>query len=164
LQTRVIIFDQVDHVSHLTAKWQLIVMDWIKWVSSSTGANVIAAGTEYAEELVKLGPQFESRFMVMQLPLWTAGQPFGTFLGAYERSLPLRRPSGLSDLRMQRKILNETRAMHIAFGATDGVVRILKDAAIAAIRTGAEKISVDLLSAWKDTPMLAGESGERVAD
>jgi hypothetical protein len=50
---------------------------------------------------------------------------------------------------MQQAILEETEAMQGRPGLTDGVVKVVQEAAVAAVRTGAERIALPELSAWR---------------
>jgi hypothetical protein len=51
---------------------------------------------------------------------------------------------------MQEALLRETFAMQQISGITDGIRRVVEMAAILAIRSGEERITVALLPAWRD--------------
>ena len=156
IETQVVLFDEFQHILHLSARWQAVAMDWIKWISTSARVHVVCAGVQGVERLVQNDAQLSSRFPIIKLPRWIEGDSFGSFLQAYERSLPLQRPSRLWELSMQRAVLEESRALHTAAGVTDGVVRIIQEAGIAAIITGRECITRDLLPAWRESTRLPG--------
>lgn len=157
LETLVVLFDELQHVLHLSPRWQAIVMDWIKWISTHARVHVVCAGVQGVERLLQNDPQLSSRFPVTKLPRWSEGQSFGAFLQAYERSLPLQRPSRLWEFPMQRALLEESRSLHTAAGVTDGIVRIIQEACVAAVRTGREQVSRDLLCAWREPSRLPGQ-------
>jgi hypothetical protein len=89
-----------------------------------------------------------SRYPIVRLPRWTAGQDLVAFLQAYERACPLRLASRLSDLQLMRALLDETD------GITDSIVRSLQAAALVAIREGTERIIPEYLCWWRDPPLL----------
>jgi DNA polymerase III delta prime subunit len=164
LETQVVLFDELQHVRHLSARWQAIAMDWIKWISTHARVHVVCAGVQGVERLVQNDLQLSSRFPVTKLPRWSEGRLFATFLQAYERSLPLQRPSHLWDFPMQKALLEESRALHTAAGVTDGVVRIIQEAGVEAVRTGRERITRDLLSAWREPSQLPGHEKRGTAE
>jgi hypothetical protein len=164
LETQVVLFDELQHVLHLSLRWQAIAMDWIKWISTHARVHVVCAGVQGVERLVRNDPQLSSRFPVTKLPRWSEGRVFGTFLEAYERSLPLQRPSRLWEFPLQRALLEESQALHTAAGVTDGVVRIIQEAGVAAVRTGREQITRDLLPAWRDPAHLPGHNERGAAE
>lgn len=155
LDVRVLLYDEVQHVLHRNHHWRGILMDQLKWFSCEGHVNIVAAGTPGVETLLRGDAQLSSRFTLMALPRWTPGASFGDFLDAYERSLPLRRPSNLRDLRTQKAIHLESGGLHSSKGVLGGIVRILREAATAAIRTGREAIAPELLGAWR-TPHVVG--------
>lgn len=150
LHTRIVIFDELQHLEHQRPRERKVLMDWIKWISTSAHVHVICAGVRGIELLTQLDPQLSTRFQVLHLPRWTPGAACGAFLQAYEHWLPLRRPSRLWDLQMQRTLIEESRGMQSAPGITGGIVRIIQEAAIAAIASGREQIDRELLQAWRD--------------
>jgi hypothetical protein len=156
LDTQVILFDEFQHILHLSPRWQRVVVDWVKWISTSAHVHIICAGARGVERLVQHDSQLSSRFPVTELPKWVVGKTFGSFLQAYERSLPLLRPSRLWELSMQKAMLEESRGLNTAAGITDAVVRIIREAAIAAVSSGREQITRDLLEAWRNPVPLPG--------
>lgn len=162
LQTRVVIFDEAQHLLHVPPRRQSVLMDWIKWVSTSARVHVICAGVCGIELLTQTDPQLSSRFQVVHLPRWTPGPALGAFLKTYEQSLPLRRASRLWDVKMQRALVEESRGLHTATGVTDGIVRIIQEAAIAAIMTGREQIDRELLQAWREPAPVPTDPKEGV--
>ncbi len=71
------------------------------------------------------------------------------FLQGYERACPLKLPSNLSDPQLMRAILEESA------GITDTMVKSLQAAALVAMRSGIERITPDLLTWWRDPPLLS---------
>jgi hypothetical protein len=162
--TRVVIFDEAQHLLNLPRREQAAHWDWIKWVSTANRVSVVCTGIPGFESIIREEGQLETRFTIAYLPRWTVGPVFEQFLGAFERSLPLKRPSGLGTLKMQQALLEESGVKQRLPGITHGIKQVIEYAAIQAIWTGTERISVDLLPAWRRMfEPIGGESLVRAA-
>lgn len=149
LGVRVVVIDEISHILNLPRYAQIAVFDWLKWISTACRVSVVCSGIPGSERIVMRERQLETRFAVMRLPCWTAGPAFGQFLQAFEKSLPLRRPSGLGSTEMQEALLKESRVKQQIGGVTHGLKQIIEYAAIEAIRSGEERITRSLLTAWR---------------
>lgn len=157
--TRLVIIDEAQHLLNLPRREQASQWDWIKWVSTANCVSVACCGISGFEALIRADAQLETRFTLAYLPRWSVGPMFAQFLEAYERSLPLKRPSGLSALDMQQALLTESGFKQRLAGITHGIKQVLESAAIEAIRSGTERITIPLLSAWRglyETVSLSG--------
>jgi hypothetical protein len=151
LQTRLVIFDETLHMNNLRDRQRRLQWDWIKWVSTANRVSVVCTGIPGFEQSIRNEAQLETRFSIMTIPRWSAGPAFGQWLDSYEQSLPLKRESGLGGPPMQRALLQESGNKQRIAGITQGIKQVLEHAAIEAIRTGAESISIALLSAWRES-------------
>jgi hypothetical protein len=147
--TRLVIIDEAQHLLNLPRREQASQWDWIKWVSTANRVSVACCGISGFESLIRAEAQLETRFTLAYLPRWSVGPMFAQFLEAYERSLPLKRPSGLASLEMQPALLAESGVKQRLAGITHGIKQVLEAAAIEAIRSGTERITIPLLSAWR---------------
>jgi hypothetical protein len=59
-------------------------------------------------------------------------------------------------------ILDETEMMQTLRGLTDGVVKVVQEAAVAAVTSGAERIDPSLLGAWREAPTRSSATSHRV--
>jgi len=150
LGTRLVIFDETLHLNNLNRRTQVLQWDWVKWVSTANRVSVVCTGTPGFEQTIRQEAQLETRFNIMRIPRWSVGATFQQFLTSYEQSLPLRRPSGLGTLPMQEALLEESGIKQQIPGITQGIKQVLEHAAIESIRRGSERITVPLLSAWRD--------------
>jgi hypothetical protein len=150
LGTRLVIFDETLHMNNLNRRTQVLQWDWVKWVSTANRVSVVCTGTPGFEQTIRQEAQLETRFDIIRMPRWTVGPVFEQFLSAYERSLPLQRPSGLGTVDMQEALLRESGIKQQIAGVTQGIKQVLEHAAIEAIRTGTERITLSILSAWRD--------------
>lgn len=147
---RVVIIDEIQHVLNLPFRERVALWDWVKWISTACRVSVVCAGIPGSEEIVLKERQLATRFSVMRLPRWSAGAALGQFLDAFEKSLPLRRPSHLAKRELQDVLLRETLAKQQISGVTHGVKQIIEAAAIQAIRSGEERITPAILSSWRE--------------
>jgi hypothetical protein len=147
--TRLVIIDEAQHLLNLPRRERASQWDWIKWVSTANRVSVACCGISGFESLIRAEAQLETRFTLAYLPRWGVGPMFAQFLEAYERSLPLKRPSGLATLAMQQALLTESGYKQRLAGITHGIKQVLESAAIEAIRSGTERITIPTLSAWR---------------
>jgi Bacterial TniB protein len=149
LGTRVVVVDEVQHILNLPLRDRYAVWDWIKWISTANRVSVVASGIPGSEAMIVSERQLQTRFEVVHLPRWVVGPAFAQFLEAYERSLPLKRASGLASPEMQEALLAESFAKQQVTGITTGVKQVIEAAAVLAIRNGEERITRRLLPAWR---------------
>ena len=145
-QTKIVIFDEIQHVCHTRARDRAVVLDTLKSISTECRLSVICAGTPSVEKEFHADPQIERRFDVTSFASWSVGPAFKRFLETYERARPLRLASNLSDPAMMREILAETG------GVTHRVVQRLNAAAAVAIHEKIERITAELLTVKRLEP------------
>jgi hypothetical protein len=145
-QTKILIFDEIQHICHTRSRDRAVILDTIKGISTTCQISVICAGTSAVEGDFRADPQIERRFEVTRFAAWTADVAFRRFLDTYERARPLRLASRLSELPMMRALLDE------AFGITHRIVQRLNAAAIVAVHEGIERISPELLAVQRLEP------------
>jgi energy-coupling factor transporter ATP-binding protein EcfA2 len=160
--TELVLFDEVQHLQALARRDRMLLLDWMKWVSTAGKASVVvSAAMSDGRRLIEHDAQLLTRFTEMAIPRFRMGIAFAQFLLTLERSMPLRRGSGLAQESLQRAILDESEAMQTLRGLTDGVVKVVQEAAVAAVTTGAERIELPLLSAWREAVYAEPISGHR---
>lgn len=150
LGVRVVVIDEIAHLLNLQNALQQETWDWIKWISTACGVSIACAGIPGYERMLLKDGQLQTRFSIVRLPAWRPGPALADFLAQYERSLPLRKPSGLARMEIQQALLAETQVKQQIKGVTDGIRQVLEFAAIRAIRTEEERIFKPMLSAWRD--------------
>ena len=157
--TELVLFDEVQHLQAITRRARMLLLDWMKWVSTGGKVSVVlSAAIADGARLIEHDAQLLTRFTQLRIPRFSVGLPLGQFLLTLERSLPLRRTSGLAHESMQRAILDETEAMQTLRGLTDGVVKVVQEAAVAAVTGGTERIERPLLNAWHELGVLPADS------
>lgn len=146
LETRIVLIDEVHNMCDTPN--ESTMAKWLRMLSNHLRIPIVLSGTEAFMRVLD-DMQMASRWpFVVELPLWTDSSEFQVFLNAWQRALPLRTASDLTAPEVRREILQETG------GITDLIAKCLTYSAIAAIRLKRERITVDLLSWWRDPPML----------
>lgn len=142
LNCRMLIIDEIHNLLTGGPREQRIFLALLKNLSNELGMPMVCVGTADAVRALSTDTQVSSRFVSFGLRRMKLDANFQGFLKAYERHLPLSEPSGLASPEM-------TQAIHRASdnGLIGEVSKILKEAAVEAIRTGRERITVESLEA-----------------
>lgn len=140
---KILMIDEFHSLLTGSPRLQNQVMNEIKYLTNKVKISVIAAGTKEAVQVIQTDAQHSSRFSVISLPNWTMGKEFQQLLLSFERGLPLRRESKLSERNKAELILS------ISQGIIGNIHELLKMCAADAIRTGREHIEMDVLSKHK---------------
>jgi hypothetical protein len=148
LGTRLVLIDEIHNLCN--ARRPEVMCTWIRMLSNRLQIPIVLSGNDMFLPCLN-DFQMSSRWpFTVEIPLWQEGADFEALLYAWERALPLRLPSRLTSRELSRALLKESE------GITDVIARCLSAAAIAAIRLKREAITKDLLSWWRDPPMLDG--------
>jgi len=148
--TRLVIIDEAQHLMNLKVRDQARTWDWVKWISTANRVSVVCTGIAGFESMLREEGQLETRFTIAHLPRWNVGEMFSQFLTAFECSLPLRYASKLGSTEMQEALLRESALKERLPGVTHGIKQVIEYAAIEAIRSRREQITVPLLCSWRD--------------
>lgn len=143
-KTRVVVFDELQHISSVNKRYQTNILHWIKSLSTDLRIVVIGAGVSGIEISIQGDPQLSSRFRTMQIARWTAGPELAEFLTAYESVCPLRKPSGLAAPPSMRALVK------CSDGITDIMMQCLSTLARAAVNDGSERIEIENIERWRD--------------
>lgn len=90
-------------------------------------------------QAIRSDDQLVNRFEAFPLPLWTDNEAYRRLLATLKAVLPLRRPSGLARPKLASKIISA------AEGVLGEIIAVVMRAAVLAVQTGAESISVKLI-------------------
>jgi hypothetical protein len=146
LETKIVMIDEFPNIMH--AEDPNAMVTWLRSLSNRIKRPIIIAGDDRI--FVPLREyQMHSRFpFTFDLPVWSDTAELQMLLNAWQRMLPLRRPSDLTSTPMRRKILSESG------GALGSIAKCLTYAAVAAIRLGSERIEKEHLEWWRDPPLI----------
>ena len=135
--TKMLIIDEIHNILGGTAGKQREYMNAVKNLNNELEIPIVLVGTKDALNVTNTDTQISSRFRPMALPLWSMDDEFDALIYGLERSLPLKKASKLlEDDRVLEKILV------LSEGLIGEIVEIVSSAAVNAIRTGSEKISM----------------------
>lgn len=129
----------VDEIQHLLAGpylKQRNCLNVLKYLGNELCVPLVGIGTAEAIRAVQTDPQLANRFTPEVLPKWTKNIELARLLASFERILPLRNPSQLSEPAMASRIIE------LAGGTIGEMSALLNLAAIHAIKTGEERVTL----------------------
>lgn len=119
----------------------------IKLLGNQLQIPIVAIGTEEVFHALRADRQLANRFEPFELPLWKDDQEYFRLLASFERILPLKKPSHLTDMNFAMRVLAMSE------GTIGEVATILKRCAVWAIESGQECIDFKALQRIHyDTP------------
>ena len=157
---RLLIVDEIHAMLAGTFRQQRIFLNSIRFLANDLHLPLVCVGTEEAQQALLTDQQLADRFAAFELPRWKDDADFAQLLKTFAAILPLRRQSDLCPPKLRQRILSLTG------GITVRVCRLLEVAAIAAIATGCEQLTIDSFSddlGARSLVSLSGRQGRRVA-
>lgn len=138
-RVRMLIIDEIHNIlsGELSQIRQFLAL--LRFLSNTLAIPIVAVGTRDALAAMQADDQTANRFEPFVLPLWRPGEEYLTLLDSFEAILPLRTPSDLSDPPMADRI------MALSEGILGEIVTVLTLAAEVAIRSGKERIDLEIL-------------------
>ena len=127
--------------SRRTPSGQRELLNLLRFLGNTLRIPLICLGTKEAWLAVRSDEQLENRFEPFALPPWRNDGNFGRLLASFEAALPLRRRSGLAASPLKGEIYARSE------GVIGEVSTLLETAAIAAISSGQDQITLELLKA-----------------
>ena len=136
LGTRVVVIDELNSVLAGTARQQRIFLQLLRFLSNELRLAFVGVGVTEARHALLSDDQLRSRFSDIELTPWSAGEELREFVTRLTWSLPLRLPSPVDSPRLRKLLVDRTG------GITLGICKAFERAAIAAIRSGRERIDL----------------------
>ncbi|WP_354686653.1 TniB family NTP-binding protein, partial [Cupriavidus necator] len=133
---RMLVVDEVHHLLAGSYREQRASLNLLKFLANDLQMTIVLVGTQDAEFALQTDAQMSSRFARFETPRWQESEAFRGLMAAFERILPLRRPSNLSRREVVSAVLGASG------GLTGEVSRLLNSATELAIRDGREMIDV----------------------
>jgi type II secretory pathway predicted ATPase ExeA len=137
---RMLVVDEVHHLLAGNYREQRASLNLLKFLANDLKLSIVLVGTADAPLALASDAQMISRFTPFEISRWRESDDLRRLLGAFERILPLRKPSDL----MQRPIVQFVLAA--SGGLTGEISRLLNEAATLAILDGSEQISLAQLT------------------
>lgn len=147
---RLLILDEVQDVLLGSEREQQRALEGIKLLMNELSMPILAFGTEKSAKGFSADPHLQARFAQFVIPSWRADSTLTNFLATYERLLPLREASNLA---AQDKVAFLAK---VSGGVLGKVVTRVKNAALAAIIEGSERITLAGLKAAVARPSICG--------
>ena len=140
IKVKVLVIDELHHLLAGSSVQQQKYLNMIKFLINELNISVAGFGTGDLLRAVSIDAQIENRFTPEILPRWIDDMEYGRLLKSFESIFPLRHPSILNEPFLAKTILAKTE------GAIGEISNLLNSAAIAAIQSGEERISVKILN------------------
>lgn len=150
-QVKLLFIDEVHQMLLGSALQQRSFLAGLKSLCNEASVPLVCAGVESAHNAMCLDEQVGRRFEIARLPQWTMNQEFVNLLKSFELLLALKKPSHLTEPALAFKLLELSR------GSIGRLSRILKLAAIHAVQSEEERITLQGLQSMHVFP-LADES------
>ena len=139
INVRILIIDELHNMLSANASRQREMLGLLRFIGNELCMPMVCLGTQEARDAIRSDPQLENRFEPIFLPFWKNDLAFCNLLASYEISLPLRKVSNLTEDHLRNEIFIKSDGMIGEISA------ILEKAAIIAIRTGEERITLDIV-------------------
>jgi|LGOV01.1.fsa_nt_gb hypothetical protein len=140
---KILIFDEMHHFLSGTPMQQRFVMNALKNISNKLMIPIVGVGIKDASLILSSDPQLTSRFDIIRLPKWDLDKNFRGLLKAFEKRLPLKKPSHL-DAKEKATLLYT-----ISSGNLGDLHRLLIESSIYAIENNIEEITVEIIKKFK---------------
>lgn len=139
---KVLLVDELHNLLFASTLEREKTLAFLRAIGNELRVNVVAAGIQDARRILQSDAQLLNRFEISRLPIWRDGEDFRVLLASFEALLPLKLPSFLGeDDELARFLLTKS----------DGIIaelsKLLRRAAVHAIDTGAEAITLKGLKA-----------------
>lgn len=139
--TQVLVVDEIHNVLSGSIAKQRAFMNALKNLGNRLMLPIVLVGTKDALMATNTDMQISSRFRPMHLPLWRMDGDFVNLLASIELTLPLKNPSPLATKEIAPEIFN------LSEGYIGEIVALVSEAAIVAIETGTEHITMKEIKA-----------------
>lgn len=146
VQLKVLIIDEMHNTLGGSSQGQHQFLNLIKYLTNELRVSIVGVGDETLLNAVSIDAQIQNRFVPHILTRWVKGSEFTRLLKSFEKILPLKNASNLSDPLLSAKILS------LSEGTIGELSTLLNAAAKLAIRSGIEAIDLEIVNACQFTP------------
>lgn len=143
---RLLVLDEVQDILQGSEREQLRALEGIKLLMNELSIHILAFGTDRAGQGFRSDPHLAARFTEFAMPTWKPDATLANFLVTYERLLPLQKPSNLGSSDKVSALAK------VGKGVLGNIVARIKNAALAAIANGSERITTELILASAGRP------------
>ena len=140
LNVRILIIDETHNILAGTTAAQREFLNLLRFLGNQLKIPIVCVGTKEAYFAIRSDDQLENRFEPFTLPLWKDDQELASLLASLASTLPLQKPSLLTDLELIRFLLDKSE------GVIGEIITLLNNAAILAIESGEERINKKIIA------------------
>ncbi|MEI8062418.1 MAG: TniB family NTP-binding protein, partial [bacterium] len=140
LNVRILIIDETHNILAGTTAAQREFLNLLRFLGNQLKIPIVCVGTKEAYFALRSDDQLENRFEPFTLPLWKDDQELASLLASLASTLPLQKPSLLTDPELIRFLLDKSE------GVIGEIITLLNNAAILAIESGEERINKKILA------------------
>jgi hypothetical protein len=133
---RMLVVDEIHHLLAGTYREQRASLNLLKYLANDLQISMVLVGTRDAVLALQTDTQMISRYTPFEIPRWRERDGLRRLLAAFERVLPLRKPSDLARREIVQFVLSASG------GLTGEISTLLNDAAELSIRNGDEYIGI----------------------
>jgi hypothetical protein len=137
LGTRVLVIDEINSVLAGTGRQQRLFLQLLRFLSNDLQLAFVCVGVPEARHVLLSDSQLRSRFSDEELPRWAPGEELRAFITRLVWSLPLRERSPVDSPKLRSLLLERTG------GITLAICKAFERAAVAAVRSGREKVDLE---------------------
>lgn len=138
LNTKMILIDEIHSALTGNLNKQRTFINDLKQLSNKLSLSIVLAGTREAHSALSITGETASRFPSIELPRWSNDKRFRSFIATYETCLPLKEAS---------QMVHNQQIIDALYNQSDGLigrtVNLIKKAAVKAIKSGREKITIE---------------------
>ncbi|HEM8498776.1 TPA: TniB family NTP-binding protein, partial [Burkholderia multivorans] len=134
MSPRMLVVDEVHHLLAGSYREQRASLNLLKFLANDLQISMVLVGTRDAVLALQTDTQMISRYVPFEIPRWRESDGLRRLLAAFERVLPLRKPSDLARREIVQFVLSASG------GLTGEISTLLNNAAELSIRSGDEFI------------------------
>lgn len=146
LKPRILIFDEFHNALRGRSRDVEAVLAFLRRIGRQFDISPVLIGEVTVYDFINATDEMASRFELLAAPRWRYDE-FLTLLDSLESALPLAHRSDLSDEQLAREIFR------LSEGLIGEIVAIVTAAAVAAVRSGAERITGAAIDALDYVPV-----------
>lgn len=144
LNIRAIVIDEINNITLATRPDVNKNLALLRALGGSPfHISVIALGNDRAANALSSDKQLQRRFEMFTLFPWKEDAEFRAWLSGLQKTLPLKKPSSLTQERELKFILACTS------GITDGIIKLIQRSAVWSIVEGVESVNFEMLMLGK---------------
>jgi len=140
VEAKILIIDELHNILAGPTRVQREFLNLVRFLGNELRIPIVGLGTKEAYLAIRSDDQLENRFEPISLPLWQDGEDLRSLLSSFASSYPLRRRSVLGTEEVARYVVTRSE------GTIGEIAKLLSAAAIAAIETGTEAITPQMLT------------------